>query len=124
MNVISELSGNALRIIKFLHRQKKGVSFSTRGNIVRRFYIANRYPDKPSNPDEDIDFLKEKGLIEREEKNLWLTDLAINQYVEYQVTETNSILTDIINVNYEFALLKYLNQRNEFVNAEEFSLKF
>ena len=51
---------------------------------------------------------------------MWLTDLAISQFSEYQTSETNSILNDIINVDYEFALLRYLDLRNEFVNANEF----
>lgn len=119
MSLINELTGNRLRIIKFLYRHKKGSSFATRGNIATRFYVSSRFPDSTSHPDEDIDFLVGKGLVEREERNLLLTDLAVNLLTDYETTETNSILSDIVNVDYEFALLKYLDWRNEFVNADE-----
>lgn len=120
MNLINALTGNSLRIIKFLYRHPKGSSLATRGNIATQFYISDRLNDSNLNPDEDIIFLISKNLIERDEKNLWLTDVAFKEMSEYQKIETALILKDIINVNYEFALLRYLNRRKEFVHGKEF----
>src|SRR4051794_16518340 len=120
MNLINELTGNRLRIVRFLYRQEEVSPSFTRNDIAGLFYVTNKFPGSALNPDDDINFLVDKGLIKREEKKLWLTVLAIDQFTEYQATETDSILTDIINVDYEFALLGYLDRRNEFVNTNEF----
>lgn len=120
MNLINELRGNPLRIITFLYRHPKGSSFATRGNIATRFYVKDRLIDSSSNPDEDINFLFNRNLINREERNLWLTNLGFREMSQYLQVETALILKDIINVNYDFALLRYLNRRNEFINGKEF----
>lgn len=118
--IFDELKGNQLRIIKFLNRNRKGSTFATRGHIVTPFYVSNRYPGNESQADEDIDYLISKNLIVKEDKNFWLTDSTIYQFEEYKKNETEQILKDIINSGYEFALLNYLNRRDEFISSTEF----
>lgn len=90
--ILEEIKGNRLRIIKFLYRNEKGSTFATRGNIVSMFYLSNTFIEKEAKPDDDINFLISKNLIEREGKDLWLTDSAIKQFSEYLKTETDLIL--------------------------------
>ena len=57
MNSLEDIKGNPLRIMTFLYRNKKDSVFATRGSIVNRFYVSNRFPEKESKPDDDINFL-------------------------------------------------------------------
>jgi hypothetical protein len=111
---IEQIKGNPLRVICYLYRPN--TIKVERWAIVKSQVYVQRPPNVKLTIEEDLKYLLLNNVLESvNDKEYRLTECANTKFAEYKRKETELILREIIDVDYEFAVLNYFAKFDDHV---------